>query len=373
VRDTRIRFDTRSAFFNDLNARVDAWIERDGVTVRDAPSMYLKTAAILAWWLVPYVAFLVIEPTWLGTLALAVVMGGGLAGIGMSVMHDGGHKAYSNSKRVNAAMAWMLDVMGASSHIWHHKHNVRHHTYPNVSGSDDDIEIGFVARLAPASPRMWHHRWQHIYMWPTYGLISIKWHLFDDFYQLARGRIGDHAFPRPKGRAAVLFWLGKATFFGWALVLPLVVMPVEFALAFYLVSQFVEGLILAVTFQLAHCVEEASYLSPPAGEAPLRIDFARHQLATTIDFAPDNRFATWYLGGLNFQAVHHLFPRICHVHYPAISRLIAETCADHGVPYAPAPSIRAALGSHYRWLKALGRGDAVTAPARPPEMTAAVG
>ncbi|MCB9537887.1 MAG: acyl-CoA desaturase [Myxococcales bacterium] len=332
--------------------------------------MYLKTATIMGWWLSAWVAFLVLDVGYLGAVALAVVMGGGMAGIGMSVMHDGGHKAYADGRRLNALMSWGLDLMGGSAYIWNHKHNVQHHTYPNVVGSDDDVDLGPLARLAPESPRYALHRFQHLYMWPLYGLITIKWHWIDDFYQLARGRIGEHAFPRPKGTDAVVFWVGKLVFFSWALIIPILVKPVGLAVTFYLVAQMVQGVVLAITFQMAHCVEEAAYFEAPADGKPVTLDFARHQLATTIDFATTNRFATWYMGGLNFQAIHHLFPRICHVHYPALSAIVRETARDHGVPYSPTPSVRAALGSHYRWLKALGTTDEVVAPARAPAVPA---
>ncbi len=359
MKDARIRFDTRSPFYTELKERVDAWFEASGQRPRDHWKMYLKTAIIMAWWLGSLVAFLTLDVGWLGALGLGVSLGLSTGGLGMSVMHDGGHKAYSDHKWVNAAMAWVIDLIGASSYVWNEKHNVRHHTYPNVVGSDDDVDIGPLARLAPGSPRYGFHRWQHLYMWPLYGFITIKWHWWDDFYQIARGRIGAYAFNRPTGGKAAAFWAGRVIFFGWALVLPIMYQPVALALTFYFVAQFVQGVVLAATFQMAHCVEEARYFEPSADGSPVDLDFARHQLATTIDFATENPLATWYMGGLNFQAVHHLFPRVCHVHYPAISRIVAEVAAKHDQPYTPTPSVRLALASHYRWLRTLGQPGAV--------------
>lgn len=362
MKDARIRFDTASPFFRDLKQRVDTYFETTGQKPNDVGRMYLKSAIILSWWIGSYIAFMLTDG-WIAALIAAVSAGLAMAGLGMSVQHDGGHRAYSKHKWVNAASARVLDLLGASSYIWNYKHNILHHTYPNVVGADDDVDIGTLARLAPGSERRPMHRWQQLYMWPLYGFITLKWHLWDDFRQLAIGRIGPHAFPRPKGRDRVVFWAGKVLFFAWALVLPLLIKPLGLALLFYFVSQFVTGLVLGVTFQLAHCVEEASYFEPGADGKPVVIDFARHQLGTTIDFATANPLATWYMGGLNFLAVHHVFPRICHIHYPAVSKIIAEACAEHGVHYQPTPSIRAALRSHYRWLRTLGAPDAIPAPA----------
>lgn len=358
MRDGRIQFDMRTPFHLELRRRVDEYFERTGQPRRDVPRMYRKTAVLMGAWLGVWLVFMLATPSWALTIPLGVACGLAIGGLGMSVMHDGGHRAYSSRRWVNLASSWVLDLMGSSSYIWNVKHNVMHHTYPNVVGSDDDIDIGSLARLAPASPRLGFHRWQQLYMWPLYGFISVKWHLVDDFRQLAQARVGAHSFPRPKGAERFVFWAGKAVFFTWALVLPLLFKPAAFALAFYFIAQCVQGLVLATVFQLAHCVEEAAYLEPPEDGDPLRLDFARHQLATSVEFAPDNRLLTWYVGGLNFQAVHHLFPRICHVHYPALAKIVAEVCAEHDQAYLSTPTVGAALRSHYRWLRTLGAPQA---------------
>ncbi len=367
MRDARIRFDNRTPFQLELQRRVDAYLASTGETPRDVGRMYRKSAILLGWWLASLVLFLVADVGWLGTLGLATSMGLAMAGLGMAVQHDGGHRAYSERKWLNQAMARVLDLLGSSSYIWHHKHNVMHHTYPNVVGSDDDVDLGPLARLAPGAERRAHHRWQHLYMWPLYAFITIKWHWIDDFRQLATGRIGPHAFPRPRGRERALFWGGKALFFGWAVALPLLFKPVGLAVLFYFASQLLLGLVLSVTFQLAHCVEEASYFEPAADGRPVTLDFARHQIETTIDFAPRNPLATWYMGGLNFQAVHHVFPRVCHVHYPALSRIFAEVCPEFGVRYRPTPTLRAALRSHFRHLRSLGAAPAALPQTLTPE------
>jgi linoleoyl-CoA desaturase len=353
LKDARIRFDSRTQLGAELRRRVDAYFEQPGRRPRDLARMYRKSAVLVGWWLASYLAFVIARPGWLVSMLLAGSMGLAMAGIGMSVQHDGGHRAYSDRKWVNRLSAAMLDVLGSSSYIWHFKHNVMHHTYTNVVGADDDLDLGWLARLAPGNPRRRLHRWQHLYLWPLYAFITFKWHWVDDFRQLAAARLGDHEFPRPRGWDRVQFWAGKAVFFGWAVVVPLLVMPVGQAIAFYFVSQLVLGFVLSATFQCAHVDEEATSLAP-APDASLQLDFARHQLSTTIDFATGNRLATWYLGGLNFQAVHHLFPRVCHLHYPALSRIVAEVCAEHGVTYRPTPTVRAALRSHFRQLRALG-------------------
>ena len=79
-----------------------------------------------------------------------------------------------------------------------------------------------------------------------------------------------------------------------------------------------------------------------------------HQLETSVDFARDNRLLTWYLGGLNFQVEHHLFPKTCHIHYPAISPIVEATCRAHGISHRSHRTMRGAFRSHVRWLKRMG-------------------
>jgi len=83
--------------------------------------------------------------------------------------------------------------------------------------------------------------------------------------------------------------------------------------------------------------------------------WAVHQVRTTSDFCRGNRVVTWLLGGLNFQIEHHLFPQICHVHYPALSRIVATTCREHGMAYREHPSFLTGVGAHYRWLKRMAK------------------
>jgi len=110
-------------------------------------------------------------------------------------------------------------------------------------------------------------------------------------------------------------------------------------------------------FQLAHCVDEAYVSSVDELRAGEPRNWAVHQVEATVDFATGNRLLSWYLGGLNFQVEHHLFPKVCHVHYPQLLDVVRETCAEFGVTHSAQPSMRAALASHARWLRRMGRAE----------------
>jgi linoleoyl-CoA desaturase len=320
--------------------------------------MYLKTAILLAVFAASYVLVVFVAHTWWQTLPLAVLLGFVAAGIGFNIQHDGGHQAYSDRPWVNKVMAMTLDMIGGSSYVWRSKHAVFHHTYVNITGHDPDIAIGVLGRLAAHQRRLGFHRWQHLYLWALYGLLAIKWHLESDFRHVLTGRIGGHRFPRPRGRELAIFLAGKAVFFTLAFGIPAWFHPAWGVLACYSLAAVVSGIVLSVVFQLAHCVEAAEFPLPRPDTERIENAWAIHQAETSVDFSRKSRVAAWLLGGLNFQIEHHLLPRICHVHYPAISPLVEKTCRDFGVKYAEHASFPAGVASHFRWLRRLGMAEA---------------
>jgi linoleoyl-CoA desaturase len=339
----------------ELKARAAQYFADSRQSPRDPPAMYLKTAVILTWFVGSYV-FLVFAAAgpWtalLGGVSLALAM----AGIGFSVQHDANHGGYSEHRARNRWLGMTLDLLGGSSYVWSWKHNIFHHSHTNVVGLDVDIDMGVLARLAPSQRHRSLHRFQYLYIWILYGFLVVKWHVFDDFKDVITGSIGRQRMPRPTGGDLIRLIAGKLLFFGWAVAVPAMVRPLWQVALGYAVSIFLLGLTLAVIFQLAHCVGDADFPELPEGsEAQFQSDWAVHQIQTTVDFAPENRLVTWYLGGLNFQVVHHLFPTVCHVHYPALSRIVDETCRAHGIRYRVQRTLGSALGSHVRWLKRMG-------------------
>jgi linoleoyl-CoA desaturase len=357
-----VKFDGSDRFIRELRRRVDAYFKRTGRPRRDCPQMYFKTATILAWFIAAYTLLLFVATSWWLILPLSVVLGLSMAAIGFNVQHDGSHRGYSDRQWVNKVMSLTLDLIGGSSYLWNWKHNAIHHTYPNVDGQDDDINVGWLGRLSPQQPRYRFHRFQGIYLWLLYGFLAIKWHLLDDFCNIATGRIGSHKIPRPKGADLLTFIAGKAVFFSLAFVIPMLLHPWWAVLGVYAMAAFSCGVVLSVVFQLAHCVGEADFpvaVRSEDGQSRLRTEWAVHQVQTTVDFARGNRFLGWFVGGLNFQIEHHLFHKICHIHYPAISKLVEEACREFGIRYTAHPTFFAALGSHYHWLKLMGRPAAL--------------
>lgn len=363
----RVRFPRDDGFHADLKRRVGEYFAATGRPRSGGGAMYAKTGAILGWFALSYALLLGLggASPWLA-VALTTSLALATAGIGFSVMHDANHGAYARSAWANRAWGYALDFVGASSYLWRFKHNVHHHAYANIDGMDADIDGEPFLRFARSQRLRALHRFQHVYAWPLYGLLAVKWWFVDDLVDLARGRIGRLPFPRPRGRELLGLVIGKVVFVGWTLVLPLLVFRSAWVVALFLLGSMTLGVVLATVFQLAHAVPDAAFHAAGSGEQRMATGWAEHQARATVDFAPSSRLLCWYVGGLNFQIEHHLLPDVCHTHYPALAGVVEAACLAHGIPHRTHPTLRAALGEHYRFLRALGRArDAERDPPGP--------
>ena len=351
-----LTFAASNAFRQDVEARVAAYFDGSGLQRRGCIRMLLKTVTIFAWLAASYLALVFLATTWWESLLLATSVALAMAGVGFCVMHDGNHGAYSPHGWLNKAAALSLNLMGGCSYFWHFKHNIAHHSFPNVTGADDDFNVGPAGRLSPLDPHKPFHRFQHIYIWGLYALLAIEWQTTGDFRTMMNPGVADTTYARPRGWEQVYFWVGKTFFYTCAFVVPLLHHGVLAVVGIYLYTGVVLGLTLATVFQLAHCVQEAEFPAPAPGTRKMDNDWFTHQVETTVDFARGNALLTWYLGGLNYQIEHHLFPKVCHLHYPAISPLVEAACRAHGVRHSSHPRMRDAVRSHIRFLKRLGSG-----------------
>lgn len=361
VAPVELKFAPNDEFHHKLRQRVEQHFEATGRRSRDCPRMYLKTAIIVGWLAASYSLLLLGAGTWWIALPLAISLGLAMAACGFNIQHDGGHQAYSQHRWINKLAALSLDLLGGSSYVWARKHNVIHHSFSNVTGHDNDVNIGFCGRISPHQKRLRFHRLQHLYLWVLYGFLPIKWQLYDDFRDVITGKIEGRRFERPKGWDLVTLLGGKAVFFSLAFVIPLLLYPPWVVLLCYVATSFVQGLALSVVFQLAHCVEEAAFPLPREVTGRMESSWAVHQVETTVDFARGNRLLFWFVGGLNFQIEHHLFPRISHVYYPELAPIVEDTCREYGLNYVAHPTFRAGVASHFRWLRRMGRPGSVPA------------
>jgi linoleoyl-CoA desaturase len=290
--------------------------------------------------------------------SLCFVMGIGTAGIGLSVMHDANHGAYSSKSWINNLVGYSLNIVGGNSFNWKVQHNVLHHTYTNIHDVDEDISPRGVLRMTPHGPWKFFHRFQHLYAWFFYGLMTLVWVLVKDFVRIVKYQ-KDGMMKKQKASAArewMVLILTKIIYVSYIFVLPALILPVAWwqVLIGFVIMHYIAGFILAVIFQPAHVIDGTEYPLPDA-DGKIDNSWAIHQLHTTTNFANKSKIFSWYVGGLNFQIEHHLFPNVCHVHYRKISEIVKETAAEFGLPYKSEPTFIGALIGHAKLLKELGR------------------
>ncbi|HSN60434.1 MAG TPA: acyl-CoA desaturase, partial [Ferruginibacter sp.] len=288
-------------------------------------------------------------------LLICVIMGISLASIGFAVMHDANHGSYSNKPRLNDFLGLSLNALGASSYFWKQKHNIIHHTYTNVDGIDDDIAKSPIIRQCETQKWVPAHKVQHLYLVPVYALSSIFWIVFMDFTKYFTRKIYTTEAWKMSTKNHIVFWATKIWYAAIFIAIPVYVWGWLGWLAGFMAMNVAMGLTLSLVFQLAHVLENTEFEHIPLDTTKhIETAWAEHQLKTTSNFAMDNKVISWFVGGLNFQVEHHLFPRISHVHYPAISKILQAKCKEFNMPYNYYDTMGAALASHFRTMKHLG-------------------
>ena len=350
----RISFASGGDFMRETRREVEAYLA--SASTRRAGYIKLHAEAVVAvgltaasWWLLLFgpssVALRVLSFS--GLLLGAIVTG-------FCVQHDANHGASFRATRYNHLLGWSADaLLGVSSYAWRVRHNVAHHTYTNIDGHDGDITQMPVARLVPDQPARPWYRFQHIYIWPLYGFMGLRLQTIGDLAAFRRGTIGTSAIHSPRRWDLAGFVIGKLIFVSWTLAIPLFFYPWWIVLISFIGVSLALSLIMVMVFQLAHCVEEAQIESVDELRSRPQV-WAIHQVEATVDFCPRNPVLTWFLGGLNYQIEHHLFPRVPHTHYPQIAGIVRRTAAKYGVRYTVQASLWEALGSHARHLRSMG-------------------
>ena len=341
-----------------LNKRVNEYFKINNVNRHANREMIIKTIFMYALYVIPYgliVSEVVTGILWL--ILLVVIMSFGVAGIGLSVMHDANHGAYSKKSWINTVFGYSLNLVGANAFNWKMQHNVMHHTFTNIHEEDEDISPRGVLRLSPHSSWKKIHKYQFIYAWFLYGLMTIVWVILKDFMRIVKYHKNGLAKKHKANIRSewIILIATKLVYIGYIFIVPLMFTSMLWwqILIGIILMHYIAGFILAIVFQPAHVIEGTEYPLPD-GENMIENNWAVHQLHTTTNFGNKSRWFSWYVGGLNYQIEHHLFPNICHVHYRKISAIVKSTAIEFGLPYKSARTFVGALFSHLRLLRQLG-------------------
>ncbi|UFH54868.1 acyl-CoA desaturase [Spirosoma sp. KNUC1025] len=356
---TKLKFTNtaRSPFFSTVRQRVDAYFIEKAISPHANGAMWAKALFFLIGYGLLYGLILSgLFGVWT-MLGLAILLGVFAACIGFNVSHDALHGAFSRYGWVNRLLGGSFYLLGANPYVWKITHNIVHHTYTNIPGHDEDIEVapGLVRLDRQDTLRPWH-RYQQWYTFPLYALASLSWVFRKDYVKFFKSRIGQHETSTHPRKEYVNLFFSKVLYYVFFLVLPFVVLSLTWwqILIGFIVMHLAEGLVLGLVFQLAHAVEGTTFPLPDE-QGNIQEAWAIHQLYTTANFAPRSALAAFICGGLNRQIEHHLFPKVCHIHYPAITAIVKRTASEYGLPYLENRSFGSALYSHFRLLQTLGR------------------
>ncbi|MBC7903727.1 MAG: acyl-CoA desaturase [Gemmatimonadaceae bacterium] len=350
----------KSVFYTALKANVENYFKENNIKKTGNWKLYSKTAILFPSAIIIYIVLLTQPVSALLGIALSGLLGLILASIGFNVMHDACHGSYSSKKWVNELLGHSLNALGGNAFIWKFKHNIIHHTYTNVDGIDDDIAKSPLMRQCQTQKWVPAHRFQHIYVVLVYAISSFAWVFLMDFNKYFQQKVFTTPLQKMSTRDHVIFWLSKVFYAIFYIAIPVSLVgwgPWAIGFACMHITM---GLALALVFQLAHVVEHAEFEAALGMESKvIENEWAIHQIKTTANFAPKNHFINWYVGGLNYQVEHHLFPRISHVHYPAISKIVEDTCKEFNLPYNTYSTMTASVASHFRMMKQLGQKPTV--------------
>lgn len=352
-----------NAFYSALRHNVEQYFEEKKMSKTGNWHLFTKTIVFLSAAVGLYVWLVFFTPSSvLLSLLLCGIAGTNMAFIGFNVMHDASHGSYSENPKLSNALSYTMNLLGSSAFFWNTKHNILHHTFTNIDGVDADIVQTKLLRLAPSQEWRPVHRFQHIYSLPLYAISHAVWIFFNDFEKYFSKKVLNMPIRNFDLRQHIIFWTTKVLYTTVYIVIPAIVVGFWPAIIGFAVMSAVCGITITVVFQLAHVVEITEFEDGSEG-IEVESEWAVHQLNTTANFATHSSLLSWFLGGLNFQVEHHLFPKISHIHYPALQKIVRKTCEQYNVRYRSFPTLFQAINSHFRMLYLMGNNK-ITASAR---------
>jgi linoleoyl-CoA desaturase len=277
----------------------------------------------------------------------------GLSGVMIvfNIVHDASHNVLFKNRSVNRAVAYFGDLMGMNSYIWNIRHNIQHHTFTNVAGGDVLLDSIPFIRVSPQQKKFPIHKYQVWYVPFLYMFYSIFWVFFIDFNMFRQKQMGNYKNMHHSWQEWTKLILFKSFYLFYMIIFPawIINIPLSTVLIGFLIYHIVAGILLSTVVVLGHCVEGAEYTSPDENGI-IQNSFMQHEWNATYDCSTNSRLLHWITGGLNTHLAHHLFPKLCHCHYLAVTKIIKEHCAEHHVNYQHY-SLGDAIISHFNFLK----------------------
>ncbi len=349
-----------NTFTNTLHQRIQDYFSENNISEKGNLLMAVKVLFFLLGFAGSYYLIFLSGASIFWSVMSWILLGFFTAFVGFNISHDAVHGSLSRFEFINRLLGYTFNLAGTNKYMWKLMHNVIHHTYTNIPGHDEDLEPVSLIRLSTENKLKKVHRYQHYYAYLFYTMTSISWVFKKDFVAFFRKKLGNYENKKHPAKEYIILFTSKAAYFTIFLVIPLLFAGIPWwaTLIGFLAMHMVQGITLAVVFQLAHVVEGAHFPMPDE-KGDVMNNWTIHQLNTTANFAQKSILASWFFGGLNFQIEHHLFPHICHIHYPSISSIVQATAEEFGISYNQNETMWEAIRSHTKMLKLLGRNEMI--------------
>jgi linoleoyl-CoA desaturase len=342
----------KSDFFKELKSKVDAHFEQKNSSVFGNRKMKIKLAIMFTIYLLAYASVFIYGENTTMLYFLYAFLGGWSVLLGLNIGHDAAHGAIFKRPKANKRLLFIFEILGTNSYNWVNRHLGAHHVYPNVMNYDSDIQQTSVVKIFPKDTHRKYHVFQFIYMPLIYMLYILRWVVYRDFKDAKSKRIGvydNSNYPVKEILKMVLF---KVLYLTQMIVIPALLMDLTFMTtiwAFLLLTVF-GSLVITLVLLSTHVGEDANFPEPNAQNA-LPHSWSYHQVITAADFGTESHTINLLFGGFNHHVIHHLFPHICHIHYPDLTPLLIETAEKYGLEYRSKKYLFAAVLSHFKLLK----------------------
>ena len=346
--------DEGSAFYTELNEKVEAYFAQKNIGKTGNKTMHFKIAMYFALDILFY-ALMITSTTTVGFFIFYLLMGVAVLLTAFNISHDAGHGVAVKSKYWNKFLfSLSFNLQGNNAYVWGKNHNESHHLYTNIEGSDIDVLNNPLFRMTESQDLKWFHRYQHYYAPFLYLLYSLNWFFFRETLMLLNysSRTIKVAIPKSEVVKLILF---KLLYIGYMIVLPIYLLPFgwQAILLAFLINHFIVSLLFVGVLGVSHLSDFVSHPVPDQNNK-LHMSWPKLQMCTSVDYNAKSVFLNWTLGGFNAHALHHLLPNICHVHYLDILPIFRELAIKHNLVYMEMP-YKKSLHSHFRFLKMMGR------------------
>ncbi|WP_409201761.1 fatty acid desaturase family protein [Microbacterium testaceum] len=294
-------------------------VRESGLLVRTPVFYFVVAGAIVLGFAGCVTGFILLGDSWF-QLIVAAVLGILFTQVAF-LAHEAAHRQIFASGPTNDRLGLLIGngIVGMSRSWWASKHT-RHHANPNRVDKDPDIEIDTISFLDVDAAKArgiqrWITRRQGYLFFPLLAFEGINLYVLAFRHLFSRGEV--------KGRWSeiALLTLRHALF-----IAPIFIfLPVGLAFAFFGVSVAVFGIYMGASFAPNH--KGMPIIAPGA-----KLDFFSKQVRTSRNIS-GGWWATWLMGGLNYQIEHHLFPNMPRPHLSKARAIVREHCATLNVPY----------------------------------------